>query len=90
MILTVLSIYILVLGIISIIITVYDKIAAKKSMQRIPEKTLLLFALLGGAGAMLATMKTIRHKTRKKKFMILLPIFFVIHITCITLYLIHG
>ena len=72
--------YIAVLWVISIAVTVYDKAAAKKKARRVPERTLLWLAALGGAGAMLATMKTIRHKTQKKKFMITLPVFLVIHI----------
>ncbi len=86
----IIAIYITMIGLISVIITIYDKIAAKKEKQRIPEKTLLTFAAIGGAAAMLATMKTIRHKTRKKKFMISLPVFMVIHIVLVTLYLVKG
>jgi uncharacterized membrane protein YsdA (DUF1294 family) len=77
---TILLIYILVLWTISIIVTIYDKIAAIKKVRRIPEKTLLILAAIGGAGGMLITMKAIRHKTRKLKFMIPLPLFTVIHL----------
>lgn len=79
-------IYILTIWIISIIVTVFDKLAAKKERRRVRESTLLLLAALGGAGAMLATMKTIRHKTRKPKFMITLPVFFLIHIAVAAFY----
>ena len=72
--------YFAVSSILSIIITVYDKIAAKKHSQRISEKALLLFGFFGGAAAMFITMKIIRHKTRHMKFMITLPIMSVLHI----------
>lgn len=49
----------------SVIITVYDKIVAIKAV-RIPERTLMTFAALGGAAAMYVTMKAIRHKTLHK------------------------
>ena len=46
--------------------TVYgaDKRRAKKSERRVPEKTLFLFALVGGSAGALAGMYTFRHKTR--------------------------
>lgn len=84
--LTLLFIYILILWTISIILTVYDKLAARRKGQRIPERTLLLVAALGGAGAMLLTMKLIRHKTRKLKFMIPLPILTVAQLIMLVLF----
>ncbi len=84
--LIILFIYIAVLWVISLVVTVYDKIAAKKDWQRIRERTLLWLAALGGAGAMLFTMKCIRHKTKKKKFMIPLPVFLVVHLILLALF----
>ena len=76
-----LIIYILITSIISILLTIYDKIASKKfKRNRIRENILLLFAFLGGAFFMYITMKLIHHKTRHKKFMIGIPIFIVLHI----------
>ena len=69
------------ISLISVILTVYDKIAAKKRPRnRIPEKTLLLCGALGGALPMYLTMLLIRHKTRHKKFMIGLPVIIVLQI----------
>ena len=46
----------------------YDKSAAVRRGQRIPEKTLLLLTLLGGwPGAVLAY-RFFRHKTQKQPF----------------------
>lgn len=73
-----------VVSVFSIVITVYDKLAAKSNSRRIPEKTLLLTGFFGGACAMFLTMITIRHKTRHMKFMVLLPIEILIHISIIT------
>ena len=69
-------VYYISISIPSVIITVYDKIAAIKKAVRIPERT---FAALGGAAAMYVTMKAIRHKTLHKKFMIGLPVFIILH-----------
>ncbi len=49
-----------------------NKKSAKPQM-RVPEKTLLIIAALGGSIAMLITMRTIRHKTQHMKFMIGIP-----------------
>lgn len=72
--------FICLISVFSITITIYDKLAAKNNARRISEKALLLTGFLGGATAMLITMKAIRHKTRHMKFMILLPVMSVLHI----------
>lgn len=67
--------YIAVISLLTIAVTVYDKIAAKKRpKRRIRENTLLLLAILGGGPAEYLTMLVIRHKTRHKKFMVGLPV----------------
>lgn len=64
----------------SAIIVFYDKSCAVKHKRRIPENALMWLGFLGGAEAMFLTMKWIHHKTRVKKFMICLPLFFVLHL----------
>ena len=56
-----------------------DKWKAKSGRWRIPEKVLLLAAFAGGSVGALAGMMMFRHKTKKAKFVISVPIFFVIH-----------
>ena len=52
-----------------------DKYRAIRRRWRIPEATLLLFTLLfGGIGGLLGIL-VFRHKTRKRKFRILVPLF---------------
>lgn len=77
---------------VSIVITVADKIFAKKHMWRVPEATLMLLGFLGGALPMYITMTVIRHKTKHKKFMIGLPIEIAIHaaVICIAVYLLYS
>lgn len=60
--------------------TVYDKWAAKHKKRRVPERTLLSLGIVGGAAAMYLTMKMIRHKTKKKKFMVGLPLEILLHV----------
>ena len=69
-----------IISLIAIVVTVWDKCAAKIGVRRIPEAFLLWIAFLGGAAAMLMTMKLIRHKTRKAKFMVSLPLMLALHI----------
>lgn len=45
-----------------------DKQAAIKHQRRIPEKTLLLFALIGGTPGAFYARKRFRHKTQKQPF----------------------
>ncbi len=67
--------YLAVISVVTVIVTVYDKIAAKKRPRhRVPENTLLLLAVLGGGPAEYLTMQLIRHKTKHIKFMIGLPV----------------
>ena len=66
-------IYFLIISFYSIMLTCSDKRLAVKGSRRVPEKKLFGAALLGGALAMYITMRTIRHKTLHKRFMIGLP-----------------
>lgn len=70
----ILIIYFVVINLLAVVITAFDKSAARKGNWRISEKTLLVVSALGGSIAMLATMYVIRHKTKKMKFMIGIPL----------------
>ena len=75
------------ISLISIVICIYDKIAAKVlPKHRTPEKTLLLLSALGGSLAMYITMQIIHHKTQHKKFMIGIPVIMGIQIALIIVY----
>ncbi len=68
------------IAITSILVTVYDKIAAKRNPKgRIRERNLLLLGALGGAFPMIVTMLLIQHKTNKPKFMFGLPPMIMLH-----------
>lgn len=57
----------------------YDKSCAKKKTRRIPERTLLLWAWLGGSIGAFLGMKIFHHKTLKAKFVIV-PVLAVLEI----------
>ncbi len=73
----------LALSAFSSLLAIDDKRRAKNGMRRISERTLILAALSGGALAEYITMKCIRHKTLHKKFMIGLPLIFLLHLIII-------
>lgn len=77
-------VYLAVISLIAVVVTCYDKVAAKKlPKHRTPEATLLFISALGGSVAMYFTMQLIRHKTKHKKFMIGIPVIFVLQVAAI-------
>ena len=78
-----LALYFGVVSLLGIVITIYDKNAARKRRGRISEKTLLLCAAFGAATAMFVSMQFIRHKTRHNNFLLIMPIFMVLHVALI-------
>lgn len=71
--------YLALISLISVIVTVYDKWAAKRRPSgMIRESSLIALSVVGGSAAMLLTMLIIRHKTRHPKFMIGIPLILII------------
>ena len=62
-----------------------DKFKAKTGRRRIPERTLLAAALLGGGAGALLGMYTFHHKTRKQPFPVLVPLFFLLQAALVVL-----
>lgn len=54
-----------------------DKRAAIKNKSRVRESTLLAMTFFGGAAGMYLAMLLFRHKTRKPKFSVLVPLIFL-------------
>ena len=57
-----------------------DKHKARAGGWRTPERTLLLCAALGGAAGVWAGMRVFHHKTRHKRFLILVPLFLLMQL----------
>lgn len=74
------GIYFAASSLLAVILTLRDKSAARKNKWRVKENTLLIVAALGGSVAMLLTMRTVRHKTQHKKFMIGIPVIIILQI----------
>ncbi len=86
----ILLVYLFIISVITVVLTVYDKIAARKRKYRISEATLILCGIFGGAVAELVTMFLIRHKTRHIKFMLGLPLIITAQIVIAVVLLIFG
>ena len=85
---TAIIIYLIAISVISILVCIYDKFASKHATKhRTREATLLLLSALGGSVAMFATMQLIRHKTKHAKFMIGIPVIFVLQVVATILIL---
>lgn len=74
------AIYLVAINLFAYILYAIDKYKSKKSKWRIPEKTLITTALLGGSIGALLAMKMFRHKTKHKKFTIGIPLILVLQI----------
>ncbi|MCM1299756.1 MAG: DUF1294 domain-containing protein [Firmicutes bacterium] len=77
--------YLAAVGIVGLILVIYDKIAAKKlKRHRTPEAVLMLVGIIGGALPMYITMQIIRHKTKTHKFSIGFPLIILLQAALIT------
>lgn len=65
-----------------------DKLKAKRGSRRIPENTLFMFTILGGGVGTILGMYIFRHKTKKKKFTVGMPIILIIEVLLFILYFI--
>lgn len=71
--------YIALISLISVIVCTADKaLSRREGARRVPEMTLIALSAFGGSVAMLVTMLLIRHKTRKMKFMIGIPVIIIL------------
>lgn len=76
----ILAIYLILINLIAVIVTIYDKLCAVKRRWRVKESTLLILSALGGSISMYITMLLIRHKTRHIKFMLGIPLILIVQL----------
>lgn len=75
------------LSVVAFIVYFMDKSAAKSGKWRTPENTLHLLALAGGWPGALIAQQTLRHKTQKKPFIIVLWLTVLLNIGALVLLL---
>lgn len=66
--------YLLGINLLTFFVYGIDKWKAKRDKWRIPEATLLMLAALGGSVGALLGMTVFHHKTKRKKFLIGVPL----------------
>ena len=76
-------IYLLVINAITFLLYGFDKWKAKRDKWRVPEKTLLMFAAIGGTIGAFAGMQVFRHKTKHMKFVIGVPVIFILQVVLV-------
>ena len=73
--------YLLGVNLVTFLVYGIDKMAAKLQKWRISEKFLLSMALIGGSAGALLGMQSLRHKTKKAKFYIGVPVILLLQCT---------
>ena len=73
-------VYLVVINILGFLAMGFDKWKAKKGRWRIPENTLFMFTILGGGIGTTVGIYIFRHKTKKLKFTIGMPLILILEI----------
>ena len=76
-----LYLYLFLINAAGLVLMLADKHKAKKNLWRIPERTLLLVAALGGSLGVLLGMRLFRHKTLHLRFSLGVPALLVLQLT---------
>ena len=80
-------IYLAAVNTAAFVLCICDKRAAIHRRRRVSERTLLAVALIGGATGLYAGMLAVRHKTRKRRFAVLVPVIIAVQAATLVLLL---
>lgn len=78
-----LILYLAAINLAAFVMCFWDKKKAEKGKWRVSEKTLFILALFGGSLGLYVSMRMFHHKTRHKRFMIGVPLIFLLQIIII-------
>ncbi len=80
-----------VMNVVTFLVYAYDKHIARQNRgkRRVPERTLILLAFLGGCIGAALGMSVCRHKTKHTKFLVLVPISVILWIAAVGLLIAH-
>lgn len=75
-----LYLYLIIINALGLILMLVDKQKARRGAWRIPERTLMSVAAIGGSLGSFIGMQLFRHKTKHPKFYIGIPLILAIHV----------
>ena len=75
--------YLCLINLIGTVFVIADKYRARRGKWRVPERAFFIVSLLGGTAGTYLCMRAIRHKTLHKRFMIGLPVIFILQIAAV-------
>lgn len=81
----ILMIYLVIINAAAMLLMLADKVKAKKKAWRIPERTLLFTAAIGGSLGAFFGMQLFRHKTKHPRFALGIPVMLAAHILIMVL-----
>lgn len=81
----IIAVFIIAINILGFILAGIDKYKAKRKLWRIPEKTLFLTAVLGATLGLYFGFIIFRHKTKRLKFMLGIPLIFIAQVIVLLL-----
>ena len=76
----VILLYLFIINATGFLVMTADKLFAQSRSWRVPERTLLCVAAIGGSIGIWSAMYVVRHKTKHMKFVIGIPMILLIHI----------
>lgn len=79
--------FLLIVNLFGLLIMWWDKRCAQKGARRVPERTLFLVALCGGAAGALGGMYLFRHKTQHRRFTIGFPLILALQIAAVVYFM---
>ena len=79
--------YLIIINALGLLLMLADKLRAKKKLWRIPERILLLVALIGGSLGTTLGMYAFRHKTKHPRFSIGVPVMMIVQAVIILMFL---
>ncbi|MBQ9046062.1 MAG: DUF1294 domain-containing protein [Oscillospiraceae bacterium] len=80
--------YLAAVNLLGLVLMGADKYRAQEGLWRVPERTLFIAALIGGAAGSLLGMLLFNHKTRHWYFMLGMPL--ILAVQLVAALLIHG
>ena len=79
--------YLIIVNAAAFLLMLADKLKAKRGAWRIPEKTLIGIAAIGGSIGALCGMYTFRHKTKHLKFTLGIPLILAVQVIAVIFFM---